>query len=406
MLEGKKILLFIGGSIACYKSLYLIRALVKEGAKVRCIASPSALKFITPLSIETLSRTTLLMDGNENWAVDEGLEVAPNHIAYAKWAELALFAPATANSINKLAAGLADNTYLASALCLHDIPKILAPSANTRMLENPATKASLRLLSQRGYTVLPASHGWLACGELGNGAMARGEDLIFLAKKALYSRSFWREKRVLVTGGGSSEDVDSIRCLSNHSSGLMACNLALALYFLGARVCFISSKFPLDLPSDMEKVEVRSTADYLEALQGRLDSNEEKIYVFMASALSDYAPVKREGKLKKRDLGDKLSLELHQTIDVLAALEDKNLVKIAFKAECDEARARDEALKVLDSKNCQLVCLNVISDENPVFGQHENSLVLLSRDSAPKEVQGSKLATSLEICHHVEALGL
>lgn len=353
MLKDKKILIFVSGSIAIYKILMLIRALRKEGALVRIVATQSALKFITPLSFETLSNTPLLHDSNECWAstphtdsintleshIQRDSNPPQNHIGYAKWADIALFAPLTANSLNKLANGIADNIYLATALALPNIPKLLAPSANTLMLENPITQKNIEILKNSGYEIINPALGMLACGDVGNGAMADIETMLFALRKANFNNPYWRDKYVIVTGGGSIEEIDSVRCISNHSSGMQASSLALALYYLGAKVIFISSKSPIILPPSIKHIQVKSSKDYENALNHTIESidENEKIYLFMAAAISDYIPHKREGKLKKKDLGDTMTLELHENKDILATLKAKNLVKIGFKAEIGRA---------------------------------------------------------------------
>ncbi|TLD84748.1 bifunctional phosphopantothenoylcysteine decarboxylase/phosphopantothenate--cysteine ligase CoaBC [Helicobacter trogontum] len=424
MLQNKKILIFVSGSIAIYKTLSLIRSLRKEGALVRVIATQSALKFITPLSFETLSNTPLLHDGNECWAsmpyrdstnkhtLDTQIQVdlgdpPRNHIGYAKWADIALFAPLTANSLNKLANGIADNIYLSSALALPNIPKLLAPSANTLMLENPITQENIQILKDNGYTFIESTCGMLACGDVGNGAMADIETILFAIRQACFHNLYWKDRYVIVTGGGSIEDIDSVRCVSNHSSGIQAGNLALALYYLGAKVTLISSKFPMNLPLNIKQIQVKSSNDYENAIHHTIKSihASDKIYLFMTAAISDYIPHKREGKLKKKDLGNAMTLELYENKDILATLQANNLVKIGFKAECDEINAKVHAKNALIKKQCAMMCLNIISESNMGFGATHNKLYLITKDSE-KYIQGTKLEVSLEICLHLQALGL
>ncbi len=421
MLKDKKILIFVSGSIAIYKILMLIRALRKEGALVRIVATQSALKFITPLSFETLSNTPLLHDSNECWAstphtdsintleshIQRDSNPPQNHIGYAKWADIALFAPLTANSLNKLANGIADNIYLATALALPNIPKLLAPSANTLMLENPITQKNIEILKNSGYEIINPALGMLACGDVGNGAMADIETMLFALRKANFNNPYWRDKYVIVTGGGSIEEIDSVRCISNHSSGMQASSLALALYYLGAKVIFISSKSPIILPPSIKHIQVKSSKDYENALNHTIESidENEKIYLFMAAAISDYIPHKREGKLKKKDLGDTMTLELHENKDILATLKAKNLVKIGFKAECDKENAKQNAKNALIKKQCSMMCLNIISESNMSFGATHNKLYLITKDSE-KYIQGTKLEVSLEICLHLQTLGI
>ncbi len=415
MLQDKKILIFVSGSIAIYKILSLIRLLRKEGALVRIIATKGALKFITPLSFETLSNTPLLHDGNECWAYsfsqDSTTNPPQNHIGYAKWADIALFAPITANSINKLAHGIADNIYLSSALALPNIPKFIAPSANTFMLANHTTQASLQLLESYGYQVIPSVYSSLACGDIGHGAMADIETILFTLKRACYTHAYWWKKKVIITGGGSSEAIDSVRCITNHSSGLQACNLALALYYLGANVQLISSKVPISLPHDIKIIQVKSSSDYevaikkaLQSYQDSIQSNE-KIYLFMVAAISDYIPNKQKGKIKKQDIGQTMSLELYENKDILASLYAPNLIKIGFKAECDSMNAKAHARNALLKKQCAMMCLNIINEENMSFGNTDNAFYLITQDSE-KYIQGTKLEVSLQLCFHIQTLGL
>ncbi len=408
MLKDKKILIFVSASIAVYKILTLIRLLRKEGALVRVIATKNTLKFVTPLSFETLSNTTLLHDDNENWTIHDtsfnsNIHEPPlNHIGYAKWADLALFAPASANSINKLSHGIADNIYLSCALALPNIPKIIAPSANTFMLENKATQNSIRILKEYGYTIIDSRYSSLACGDVGNGAMADIEEILFEIKKALQKKSYWENQHVIITGGGSSEAIDSIRHISNNSSGLQACNLALALYYFGANVTLISSKIPINLPKSINIINVVSSKDYYESIIKNIHGNT-KTYLFMAAAISDYIPTKKEGKLKKKDIGDKMMLELHENIDILKSLTMKNLVKIAFKAECDTENAKQNAINALISKQCSMICLNIITKDNMSFGNTHNELYILTKDSQ-RYTKGSKLDISMDICNYIQEL--
>lgn len=386
MLAGKKILLFVSGSIAVYKSLLLIRLLRKEGANVRVVASESALKFIGEISFEALSGQVVLCAKNESW-----LENAPNHISYARWADIAIFAPLSVNSLNKLASGIADNVYLSCAIALRKIPKLLALSANTFMIENEITKKSIESLKNLGYEIIDSVDGELACGESGNGAMASVEEIVFRIKRALHKEKRFCGKNIIVTGGGSSESIDSVRCISNYSSGLQASNLALALFYKGANVVFISSKFPLQMPSNIRKIAVTSSREYLDSILSFKDCE----YLFMVAAISDYIPLKSEGKLKKSEIGERWHLELHENIDILKSIND--IKKIAFKAECDSKAAFDNARNLLESKGCMAVCLNIIDSNNKAFGEENNILHVLQKDSHTR-LEGSKFEVSMRVC--------
>lgn len=444
ILKNKRILLFVSGGIAIYKALDLIRILRKNGAFVRVVASESALKFINPITFESLSGTPLLYDSNESWsfsedkAIDSNITQNPplNHIGYARWAQLALFVPITANSINKLANGIADNMYLNTAIALRKIACLIAPSANTFMLENPATKANIERLRNFGYKIIESRSDILACGDVGNGAMASIDEIIFRLLKELYlqdfkfyfdsnlkgvfqnldsinlqnlnsnfNERFWRNKRVIITAGSSSEPIDDIRCISNNSSGLQGANLALALYFLGAKVVLITSKTPLKLPKDIVIKNVITSNDYLESLRESMRAIKGKVFLFMSAAISDYIPEAKIGKMKKDSIGAEFDLHLKQNIDILQYLDSNDfkqsckkikLIKIAFKAECDESKAIANAKKLLDSKNCFAVCLNIINAQNRVFNSDYNEIYFITKDSIIK-LKGSKFNISLAL---------
>ena len=244
LLKDKKILLGVTGSIAIYKSLDLVRHFVKAGADVRVVMSEAAKKFITPLTFETLTSNKVLDDTSESWVNDY------NHIKAGEWADMFLIAPATANTIAKLANAIADNMLLQCALAYPDV-KLLAPSANTNMLNNPITKANIKMLAIANYLFVDTQTKELACKVTGNGAMAEPIDIFWQSAKELLKDEFWQDRRVIVTGGGTLEKIDDVRYISNYSSGKMASSLATALYCKGADVNLIATKFEDNLPKDM-----------------------------------------------------------------------------------------------------------------------------------------------------------
>lgn len=453
VLNGKKVLIFVSGSIAIYKTLEIIRILRKNGAFVRIVASKNALKFINSITFEALSGTALLCDNNESWAQDSILKssnipnfiesnfpdsilVAQNHIGYAKWADIALFAPISANSINKLANGIADNIYLSTALALRNIPKLIAPAANTYMLHNVTTQENLEKLKLLNYKIIESKSDILACGDKGDGAMANIDEIIFNISKEIYNfypinilenskntnskilSQFWKDKFVIVTAGGSSEDIDDIRCISNHSSGLQGVSLALALFYLGAKVTLITSKISFSLPLKIKTILAITSKDYNNTINEVIDSIESnhKIFLFMVAAISDYIPQKVSGKIKKESVGSTLNLALKENIDILKSLENrkdsKRLVKIAFKAECAAPNSKEaiaNAKKALLAKNCHAICLNIINKKNKAFLQPTNEIYFIAKNIESKlqdsknktfiqhKLKGDKFTLSLEI---------
>ncbi|HIO70571.1 MAG TPA: bifunctional phosphopantothenoylcysteine decarboxylase/phosphopantothenate--cysteine ligase CoaBC, partial [Campylobacterales bacterium] len=203
ILDGKNVLIGVTGSIAIYKTLQLIRYLTKSGANVRVIMSKSSKKFITPLTFETLTGNRVLDEETEDWTTDL------NHIAIGKWADSFVIAPITANSINKLANGIADNILLQTALA-YGRNILLAPSANTNMIHNPITEGNIKLLNLSNFTILGTQTKELACRTSGDGAMAEPEEIYFSIARDLLQNSFWRDRRVIVTGGGTIEKIDEV----------------------------------------------------------------------------------------------------------------------------------------------------------------------------------------------------
>ena len=416
LLQNKKILLAVTGSIAVYKSLELLRLFVKAGAEVRVVMSESAKKFVAPLTFETLSSNKVLDDTNENWSNDF------NHIKITEWADLMVIAPATANTIAKLANAIADNILLQCALAYPGM-KILAPSANTNMIQNPITQANFKMLGIANYTLIDTQVKELACKTTGDGAMAEPLDIFYQSARELLKEEFWSDRRVIVTGGGTIEKIDDVRYLSNFSSGKMASALATALYLKGADVNLIATRFDTELPTNMHKIDVESSAEMMEYLidsiriakKGKLSKptlmKDEHIhliqktpYLFMAAAVSDYVPkYPQSGKLKKESLGEEYALELTKNVDILSSIDKEGITTIGFKAEMDKLNAIDNASKMLKNKNLDAVCLNILEDSSS-FGTTTNQIEFITKDEVISLPESDKLSLSFEIAASAKKL--
>ena len=380
------ILIGVTGSIAIYKTLELIRLFTKSGDNVKVIMTNSAKKFIQPLTFETLTKNKVLDEESESWSSEY------NHIDIGKWADIFIIAPATANTINKLNVGIADNLLLETYLAFNK-PILLAPAANTNMYLHPTTQNSLKNLKE---FIIEANSGLLACGDEGVGKMADVEDIFYKAKRILEKDSFWEGKNVIVTAGGTIEKIDDVRFISNFSSGKMGESLALALYLAGANVTLLTSKSH-KLPKEI----VISKFDSVKTLKEKLDNltpNNE--YLFMAAAVSDYSPIPTKGKIKKESLTDKWILELHKNIDILASIN--NIKKIGFKAEYDEKNGLNSAKKALISKNCDAICLNLLTKNS--FGSDENEVIFITKDKEVLLKQDSKLNIAKKIIKEVKSV--
>jgi len=416
LLQNKNILLGVTGSIAIYKSLGLIRLFIKAGSNVKVVMSESSKKFITPLTFEALSSNKVLDDTNEDWSNDH------NHIKITQWADLFIIAPATANTIAKLANAIADNILLQCVLAYPN-KKLIAPSANTNMLENPMTKANLKMLGIAKYEIIDTQVKELACKTVGDGAMAEPQEIFWQSAKALLKDDFWSDRRVIVTGGGTIEKIDDVRYISNFSSGKMASSLSTALYCKGADVNLIATKFENNIPQDLYTIKVDNSAQMLEYLtdsiriakKGKLSKasliNNEQIkliqkkpYLFMAAAVSDYIPsFPQDGKLKKDTLGNEWDLKLKQAIDILDSIDKTDICTIGFKAEMDSKNAMQNASKMIDSKNLDGVCLNILKDSSS-FGSDTNEIDFITPSSVEKLQSKDKLSISFDILNHAKAL--
>ena len=396
------------GSIAIYKTLELIRLYIKAGAKVRVIMSESAQRFISPLTFEAISQNEVLTQSSESWANDN------NHIDIGKWADLFIIAPATANTINKLSNGIADNLLTQSALAYRGV-KLIAPAANTNMYKNPLTTASLKMLKLINFEIIEPVNKLLACQDEGAGALAEVEDLFYSSARVLKRDDFWTNRKVVVSGGGSIEKIDDVRFISNFSSGKMAKELATALYLKGADVCLISTKKFKDLPKGVYTIDVQSCEEFGEYLVDAIrvskkgvlssatlmdDSSPELIqkkpYLFMAAAVSDYKPkFPQSGKMKKEMIGDVWNLELVKNIDILDSLDKDGIFSVGFKAEMDKESGEESAKSMLKNKNLDAVCLNYVSDN--AFGSDENEITLFTKNTEVTFQKASKFDISMKL---------
>ncbi len=409
LLKDKKVLLGITGSISAYKAAEIARLFVNTGAKVRVIMTEASKKFIAPLTLETLTGNRVLDDSNEDWTNDF------NHIGIGKWADVFIIAPATANTINKLSNGIADNILTSTALACSKT-KVLAPAANTNMLNNPITTASLKLLNIAGYEIIDTKEGKLACGDVGEGKLADIKDIFFKGARELLKDDYYAYRGIVLSGGGTIERIDDVRYISNFSSGKMANAFALASYLLGADPFFVSTQTDEDLPKDIHTIKVESSkemAKYLEdgirsSKKGVFEKNtlittdspkliQKKPYFFSIAAVSDYTPVfPQDGKLKKEDIGEKWSLELKKNEDILANSDKNGIYTIGFKAEFDAIKAKKNAGKMLNSKNLDGVCLNILGD-NVNFGDNHSEIELLMKERTYSFDTKDKLSIAIEI---------
>ena len=400
-LKDAKITLCVSSSISFYKAFEILSLLKRTNAKVRVAMSEQTLKFCSPLAFEALSGECVLVGDSKPLA----------HIEYAK-CDLMIIAPATANTINKIALGIADNAMLSCILACR-APKLIAPAANTAMLENPATQNSLKVLKERGFVVANSCEKTLACGDVGKGALASPKDIVLSAARMLGTNSRIpsansristknsRISKVIITAGACYEMIDDVRAITNLSSGKMGLALAFAYYLRGFDVTLISSA--QNLPKSMENLEFlsfKSSAELLEILKNKKLAKDDLLV--MAAAISDYIPSqKAKGKIKKS--GANLNLELKENIDILSSLKELKCKKIGFKMEMDEQSALSSAKNMLENKALDAVCLNVLKAQN-YFGSEQNEVLFITKNSQKMLKMASKHEIAAQIAKLSENL--
>lgn len=369
MLQGKKILLGITGSIAAYKSIYLVRSLVKAGAEVRVIITPSAKDFVSSLTLSTLSRNPVLTDlfDEESWS---------NHVMLGRWADLMIIAPLSCNTLAKMANGHCDNLLLAtylSATC----PIVVAPAMDEDMWHHPATKENLKKLESFGNTIIPVEKGDLASGLTGEGRMAEPEQILdFICTRFFLTRPL-TGKKAMVTAGPTYEPIDPVRFIGNHSTGKMGLAIARELQHRGADVTLIMGPTQVDMSSNGIPIVKVKTADEMYRASNKVF--EKSDIAIMAAAVADYAPVAiAKEKIKKKE--DRLVLELTKTKDILKSLGEKKkegqvLVGFALETNDEERNAADK----LQKKNADMIILNSLNDPGAGFGHDTNKITIFEK---------------------------
>ncbi len=394
MLKGKKIVLGVTGSIAAYKAAILVRLLVKAGAEVQVVISPAAKEFIAPLTLSTLSKKPVLSDFVKNEAGEWN-----NHVALGLWADALLIAPASANTIAKMAAGLCDNLLLAvylSARC----PVFVAPAMDLDMLQHPATKNNLKQLQQFGNRVIDPEHGELASGLVGTGRMAEPEGIVQHLKLFFDRNKRLAGKKALVTAGPTHEALDPVRFIGNNSSGKMGFALAEALANEGASVTLVSG--PTQLCTDhplITTVRVTSAAEMYEASRSIFPQTDITV---LSAAVADYRP-KTVAKQKIKKTDSELTLSLAKTTDIAAELgkqkkDGQFIVGFALETEEEEKNAR----KKMTGKNFDMIILNSLNDEGAGFGYDTNRVTLITKGGeVTRSALKSKMEVAVDIVHAI-----
>ncbi|BFT73174.1 bifunctional phosphopantothenoylcysteine decarboxylase/phosphopantothenate--cysteine ligase CoaBC [Paenibacillus sp. P36] len=371
VLQGKTIVLGVCGGIAAYKAAALTSKLTQAGAVVRVIMTESAVQFVAPLTFQVLSRHHVFVD-----TFDEKDPSVVSHINLADSADLVLVAPATANTIGKIALGLGDD-MLSTTLLATTAPVWIAPAMNVHMYANPAVQLNMQTLLSRGVRFIEPGEGQLACGYVGKGRLAEPEEIFAAVERHFKGEPRRLEgQRVLVTAGGTVERIDPVRYITNDSSGKMGYAIAEEAVRMGAKVTLVSGPSALPVPAGVELVPVQSALDMREAVLSRF---EESHVVIKAAAVADYrSAVIADQKIKKKS--DSMTLELIKNPDILQELGTlkKHQFVIGFAAETE--RLDEHALDKLKRKNCDLIVGNDVSQEGAGFSGDTNVVRIFDRN--------------------------
>ena len=392
MVKGKKILLGVTGSIAAYKSAYLVRELVKAGAEVKVIMTPSANDFISKLTLSTLSKNKVLVDlfDEDSWA---------NHVMLGRWAEVMLIAPLSCNTLSKMAHGQCDNLLLAvylSATC----PVVVAPAMDEDMWHHPATKGNIQKLISFGNKVIPVEKGELASGLYGDGRMAEPENIVKYLHENFSKGKSLKGKKAFVSAGPTYEPLDPVRFIGNHSSGKMGLAIAEELYERGADVTLVMGPSSLSLSANgIKAVRVTTAAEMYVACNREFDKSDIGV---MAAAVADYTPAAVADNKIKKTKGE-LTIELKKTKDILKSLGEKKTSKqvlVGFALETNNER--EYAIGKLKGKKADMIVMNSLNDAGAGFGTDTNKITIF--DKSGKEFNYELMSKKQAAQHIVDTI--
>ncbi|MER2262869.1 MAG: bifunctional phosphopantothenoylcysteine decarboxylase/phosphopantothenate--cysteine ligase CoaBC [Psychrobacillus sp.] len=371
MITSKKILVCVTGGIAVYKAVALVSKLTQAGAEVKVMMTPSAMEFVTPLSFQAMSRNDVYFD-----TFDEKDSHVIAHIDLADWADLVLVAPATANTIAKLANGIADN-MVATTLLATTADVWIAPAMNVHMYDHPAVKRNIEQLSKDGYSFIEPSEGFLACGYVGKGRLEEPEKIVQLIENHFSPKDLpLKGKKVVVTAGPTREKLDPVRFLTNFSSGKMGYAMAEAASKLGAETVLISGPVAIEAPQNVKLVNVESTEDMFLAV---LDHFDTASIVVKTAAVADYkAKEIHPQKMKKKE--GEVTIALEKTTDILSELGKRKTsqILVGFAAETNDVV--HYAKGKLQKKNADYIIANDVTEVGSGFGTETNAVTLVGKN--------------------------
>lgn len=388
MISGKKIIIGITASISAYKAITLVRLLVKKGAEVKVVITPAAKDFISPITLSTLSNHKVYCDFVEN-------DLWENHVHLGRWADLFLIAPASCNTISKMANGLCDNFLLAtylSATC----KTVIVPAMDEEMWKHPSTQKNIQTLESYGNKIIEPEEGLLASGLIGKGRLPEPEELVVIIEETFFRKNLLKGKNILITAGPTEEPLDPVRVITNRSSGKMGYAIAEKLYLLGANVLIVSG--PVSIQTKYKGIQIVhvSTAQEMFSVCQQEQSKFD-IGIFSA-AVADYT-ISNPEQFKIKNQGQNLHLSLNKTQDIIGAMgmqKKLNQKIIGFALETNDAEKN--AISKLRNKHADLIILNTLNQENQVFNNEFNKVSFIEQNET---ITHFEIATKKEIAERI-----
>jgi len=393
MLSGKNVLLAITGSIAAYKSAYLIREFIKKGAQVKVIVTESALQFVTKVTLSTLSKNPVYKDFIKNEETGQW----NNHVDLGSWADLMVIAPATANTISDLVSGKG-NSFLLTTFLSCNAPIFVAPAMDLDMFNNKSTQSNIKILSERSVEIIEPTEGELASGLEGKGRMQEPDQIVTIISEYFLNKATLKNINILISAGPTYESIDPVRFIGNHSSGKMGFALANEAQKRGAKVELVSGPVNLETPENVIRTNVKTAQQMKKEITDRFKNID---VLIMSAAVADYKPVKEyDNKIKKQEA--ELNIVLEKTPDILKDLAKikKKQVVVGFALETENEL--ENARQKMKRKNLDAIILNSLSDNGAGFGYDTNKITLITPSENRKFELKTKDLVAKDILNFIE----
>ena len=369
MLKGKNVLLSVTGSIAAYKSSFIVRELIKKGANVKVIVTEAALQFVTTVTLSTLSKNPVYKDFIKD--IDTG--EWNNHVDLGAWADILLIAPATAHTISNLVTGKADSFFLATYLSC-TAPVFLAPAMDLDMFKNSSTQENLKKLKNRGINIIEPESGELASGLSGKGRLKEPEDIVDILNQYFLDKATLKNKKFLISAGPTYEAIDPVRFIGNHSSGKMGFAIANAAQKRGANVQLITGPVHLSTPENTQRIDVVSALEMKKEISNRFEDVD---VLIMSAAVADYQP-KKVAKEKMKKTNTELNIPLKKTPDILRSIAKNKKKQIVIGFALETENEKKNALQKMKRKNLDAIVLNSLKEKGAGFGYDTNKITILT----------------------------